>query len=207
MADFASKSFSLLVAMTRRRGIGFNNTLPWPRLDLDMKHFVNISKDTADPSKRNALIMGSKTWRSIPSKLRPLCDRLSIVITNSAETKEEIAGHNPCDVVTASSFSEALAVASRGISEGVVENIVVIGGAQVFNDALRHPSCGTIYMTEVLKDYECDVFMPSFDSTHQVDVIGDVVFDNGVPLQFLTYVPRSYSLASHSFSETESKVD
>ena len=79
-------SFSLIVAATR---LG----LPWPRLADDMKLFRSLTTKVVDepststPSSplqpMNAVIMGRKTWASIPEAHRPLKDRLSIVITSS----------------------------------------------------------------------------------------------------------------------------
>ena len=77
-------SFDLVVAYTRKMGIGNNGTLPWPRLSKDMAHFVDKTK-TAPPGMMNAVVMGRKTWDSIPLALRPLKDRYNIVVTSQAD--------------------------------------------------------------------------------------------------------------------------
>ena len=79
-----SVSFDLVVAYTRMMGIGNNGTLPWPRLSKDMAHFVDKTK-TAPEGMVNAVIMGRKTWDSIPLALRPLKGRYNIVITSQGD--------------------------------------------------------------------------------------------------------------------------
>jgi len=78
-----SKPFSLVVAATQRGGIGLNNSIPW-KLSTDMKFFKKVTSTTTDASKLNAVIMGRKTWDSIPQKFRPLPGRLNIVLTRSS---------------------------------------------------------------------------------------------------------------------------
>lgn len=117
------RTFSIVVAATRRGGIGFKNDLPWGRLKGDMAFFKQITSNVgaskagattaafdkenvgvapfavssqalngnvaaaAAATKQNAVIMGRNTWNSIPSKFRPLPDRLNIVITNQDTVK------------------------------------------------------------------------------------------------------------------------
>ena len=69
------RRFSVVVAACKQsRGIGAAGGLPW-RLKSDMAYFKQLTRSSADPLKRNAVIMGRKTWSSIPQKLRPLGDR------------------------------------------------------------------------------------------------------------------------------------
>ncbi|KAL5003376.1 dihydrofolate reductase-like domain-containing protein [Aspergillus recurvatus] len=75
-----------------RLGIGLNGTLPWPRIKTDMSFFARVtarppSTPTSTPNKplTNALIMGRKTYDSIPPKLRPLGKRLNVVISRDPD--------------------------------------------------------------------------------------------------------------------------
>lgn len=91
------KSISIIVAATRTGGIGNAGKLPWPRLSNDAKLFHSLTTNIENKMKTedivsstnlksptlNALIMGRKTWESIPATHRPLKDRLSIVITSN----------------------------------------------------------------------------------------------------------------------------
>ena len=77
--------FNLIVAACGKSlGIGNNGQLPW-RLQSEMKHFATTTKTTQDPGKQNAVIMGRKTWESIPLKFRPLKNRLNIVLSRQCD--------------------------------------------------------------------------------------------------------------------------
>jgi dihydrofolate reductase len=128
---------SLIVAMTRDRVIGRDNDLPW-RLSEDLKRFKRIT--TGKP-----IIMGRKTYDSIG---RPLPNRLNIVVTRSAEFKAP-----GCTVVH--SLDDALAAA------GDVEEVLVIGGATLYEEAL--PRADRLYLTWVEADVAGDTFFPTFD--------------------------------------------
>ena len=83
------RKFHVVVAASLPEfGIGFEGKLPW-RIAEDMKHFKQITSQTVDKNKQNAVIMGRKTWESIPSKFRPLPDRLNVVLTRN--TNSDIA--------------------------------------------------------------------------------------------------------------------
>ena len=83
------RNFSLVVAATEPEfGIGLDGSIPW-RIPEDLKFFKETTTFTKDESKQNAVIMGRKTWESIPSKYRPLPSRLNIVLTRN--TNSDIA--------------------------------------------------------------------------------------------------------------------
>ncbi|KAJ6131279.1 Dihydrofolate reductase [Penicillium sp. IBT 18751x] len=64
-----------------RLGIGLKGTLPWPRIKADMNFFARVTSRTPVPGTTNAIIMGRKTYDSVPSHLRPLGKRISVVVT------------------------------------------------------------------------------------------------------------------------------
>lgn len=74
---------TLVVAATRTNGIGQGALLPW-RLPLELAYFARITKN-APPGQINHVIMGRKTWESIPKKRRPLVDRINIIVTHNTE--------------------------------------------------------------------------------------------------------------------------
>ena len=99
------RRFSVVVAACKHsRGIGAAGKLPWS-LRSDMAYFKQLTRSTADPVKRNAVIMGRKTWQSIPEKLRPLADRLNVVISASLSRSDV-----PDSVVLAGSLEDALSM-------------------------------------------------------------------------------------------------
>ena len=67
------RDFDLIVAVDATSGIGRAGRLPWP-LRGDMRHFRETTRRTADPARRNAVIMGRRTWESLPNGSRQFCD-------------------------------------------------------------------------------------------------------------------------------------
>lgn len=136
---------SFVVAMSKNRVIGVNNQLPW-RIRDDMHRFTELT--TGHP-----VIMGRKTFESIPPKHRPLPDRTNIVLSRDATAKHE-------GVHTCITLGDAIRFAST--SPGG-EEIMIIGGGKVFEDAL--PLAHTVYLTEVdtVVDHG-DAFFPELDN-------------------------------------------
>ena len=65
-------------------GIGQAGNLPW-KLKKEMKHFANLTTFTKDTEKQNAVLMGRKTWESIPFKFKPLKNRYNLVLTSQLD--------------------------------------------------------------------------------------------------------------------------
>jgi dihydrofolate reductase len=127
---------SLIVAMTPARVIGRDNDLPW-RLPDDLQRFKALTMG-------KPIIMGRRTWDSIG---RPLPGRTSIVLSRSA-------GFAAAGAIVVADFERALAAA------GPVEELFVIGGAQVY--ALALPRADRLYLTTVHADLDGDARFPPF---------------------------------------------
>lgn len=104
----------------------------------------------------NAVIMGRKTWDSIPPRFRPLKGRLNVVISRSfcAPTEEE-SGSPETDPVRASSLEQAIAYL-RGRTGGTLGRVFVIGGGQIYAAALEMREARRVLLTKVMSDFECD---------------------------------------------------
>eukprot|EP00983_Pelagomonas_calceolata_P026262 824750-Pelagomonas_calceolata.AAC.1 len=125
--------FQLVVAASKNGlGIGKDGGLPW-KLPGDMAYFKELTLRTHDEKKQNAVIMGRKTWESIPPKFRPLPGRLNIVLSRSGAAQVTAEGaHHVC-----SSLEDAVALLSTPEMQARVENQFVIGGGQVSMFASR----------------------------------------------------------------------
>ncbi len=140
--------FDIVVAADLDWGIGKDNGLPWPKLRADLRHFKKTTS-TASPGKRNAIVMGRKTWESKEVGSTPLPNRLNVVVSRSPY---EV----PAGVIAARTLDEALAVPE-------VESIFLVGGAGVLLEAVERPDLRHVYLTRVETRYECDVLMPNLD--------------------------------------------
>ena len=149
-----TRDFQIVVALCDGGGIGFKGQLPW-KVPADMKHFRQLTSAVRDPTKHNAVIMGRKTWESIPEKFRPLKDRFNIVLSRRAEM------HLPHGTAKATSFDEALRIAASPSQCDTVENVFVIGGGEVFREVIGKKNCAALHMTHIEGKYETDVQFPS----------------------------------------------
>ena len=164
-------SFTLIAAVDEKGGIGKKGKLPW-RLAGDLAFFQKITTGGG----RNAVIMGRTTWESIPVKHRPLIKRLNIVLTRNNEYLL------PHEVLRAETFEEGLEKAKKAGA------IFIIGGQQVFAEAIAHRACTTLLITEVAGDFGCDTFFPKFDKTvFRRESSSEVMEENGIRFQFVKY--------------------
>ncbi|KAH8036937.1 hypothetical protein HPB51_007360 [Rhipicephalus microplus] len=148
-----------IVAMCRNRGIGVNNSLPW-RLKKELAYFSRLTKEAAE-GKQNAVVMGRLTWESLPPKFRPLSDRINVVVSKTLTEIPE--GHH-----VAQSFPDAVQILQNLVDAGkasAVDKVFVIGGARLYRELMDSPHCSRIYLTEIDKEFECDVFFPEFDTS------------------------------------------
>lgn len=163
----------LIVAVDKNFGIGKNGKLPW-HLKKEMAFFRKITRETIDPEKRNLVIMGRTTWESIPEKFRPLPGRKNVVLTK----QEQYAAQGAAVCHT---LDHALALADDGI-----EKVLIIGGAQLFKEALKSEHLTGIYLTKIDKAYDCDTFFENFQGETSPEVLGEDSED-GVNFQYLYY--------------------
>ena len=165
----SSPELTLIVAATTRTlGIGASGTLPWTNLRKEMQYFRRVTTRVppSHPHSVNAVIMGRKTWESIPLKFRPLSRRLNVVISSRPPPDEST---NP---LHARSLEEAVALLAPMMEPGYqqadkpappVSRIFVIGGAQVYGAALALPAAKRVLFTRVMEDAfeeQCDVHFP-----------------------------------------------
>ena len=140
---------SFVVAVSRNGVIGRNGGLPW-HISTDLKRFKAITMG-------KPLIMGRKTWESLPKK--PLPGRPNIVITRQKNFRAEGAS-------VVSDSSSALAAA------GQVEEVCVIGGGEIFDMFL--PQTNRIYLTEVDLEVDGDTFFPALDPAQWIETAREI---------------------------------
>lgn len=174
------RPFNIIVAVDLKQGIGKNGTLPW-HLPADMEHFKQVTESTESESKKNAVIMGRKTWESLPDKFRPLPRRLNVVLTHNKNLSL------PEGVLKAKGLAEALALLDKGKFKDSIETVFVIGGGEIFKEALTNPNCRKIYLTQVLSDLGCDVFFPEFKNAFQENFVSAYIIEDSIKYHFAVY--------------------
>jgi dihydrofolate reductase len=155
---------NLILARARNGVIGKHNTLPW-HLPEDMAHF-----------KRSTLgcpvIMGRKTWESLPPKFRPLPGRLNVVVTRQADWTADGA-------VVAHSLEAACAVCPPDSTAWV------IGGAELYAQSLALAS--TAVVTEIDADFEGDAVAPHFGPEWREVARESHLSSTGMGYSFVSY--------------------
>ena len=126
--------------------IGHDGALPW-RLKSDLAMFRELTLG-------KPVIMGRKTWDSLPRK--PLPGRSNIVLSRDGSFQ-------PPGAVVCEDFSEAVQIAREQAEDADAAEVCVIGGAALF--ALALPRARRIYLTEVDAAPEGDVHFPAFDES------------------------------------------
>ena len=169
-----------MVAFDESRGIGIDGKLPW-RLRRDMAHFVSITRD-APIDGQNTVIMGRKTWDSIPARFRPLEGRDNIVLSRKGSGAVASAGSNSGGekmVRVESDFQNVLSEL-----ENTAGKVFVIGGAEIYRLAIEMDGCKRIFATRILGTFNCDAFFPEFESRFTLSSKTEPQLENGIRFQF-----------------------
>ena len=140
----------LVAALAENRVIGLKGDLPW-RLRSDLKHFKAITQF-------KPVIMGARTWESLPRK--PLPGRLNIILSRSAQFEAHAVEHG--GAVVCETLSEALEIAYEHAEDDAEDEVCVIGGASLYEACL--PKAHRLYLTRVHAKPEGDTHFPEFDA-------------------------------------------
>ena len=194
---------SIIVAASQPgNGIGRGGSLPWPLLTGEMGFFARVTK-RIEPGQvlpgskvANAVIMGRKTWESIPEKARPLKGRINLVVSSTMKQPSFGSDQSLEGPYVRSSLTEILNLAeghqescrsaqaaseikyARGekhetLPQDVrVSRIFLIGGSSLYGTALRLQICDRLLLTKIKKHFECDVFFPFDPEDHSATESG-----------------------------------
>ena len=184
----------IFVAVGKNFEIGKNNQLPWNMIKEDMDRFRNETTK-CNEKNTNAVIMGRKTWESIPTKFRPLKNRLNIVLSKNENYELEYENKNPND----------LHKVFTSLNEGIkylmtvhnLQKTFVIGGSHLYNEVLESDIVSFIHLTKIDKEYDADTFFPKIFEHDDKLLISDKLFsqeliekierDNKPDLYFFRY--------------------
>jgi dihydrofolate reductase len=166
---------TIIVAATHSNGIGRAAGLPW-HIPSELKYFARVTTRVPPSSNlskvQNAVIMGRKTWESIPTKFRPLKGRLNVVLSRDANA--EAAKKD--GAIWATSLRDAVSMLNKlrgedgtskdSQSEDIPDRIArvfIIGGEQIYKAAIEEQEVSfvdKVLLTRVEGEWGCDTFFP-----------------------------------------------
>ncbi|XP_031426138.1 dihydrofolate reductase [Clupea harengus] len=154
-----SRVLNCMVAVCPDMGIGKNGNLPWHpiRLSNEFKHFQRMTMTPTVEGKKNVVIMGRKTWFSIPAQNRPLKNRINVVL--SRELKQPPPGAH----YLASDFSEALCLLDTEDLAKEVDQVWIIGGSSLYRETMENSGKRRLFVTRILQQFDSDTFIPNID--------------------------------------------
>ena len=147
---------ALVVAYSANRAIGRDGDLPW-RLPTDLRRFRELTSG-------GTVVMGRKTWDSLPPRFRPLPDRRNVVVSR-----------NGCDAPDV----------RRSVGEAVTGDCFVIGGGEIYAQAL--PLADRVYATEVEGEVDGDAFFPALGPEWRETDRSAPIEEGGHVYAFVTY--------------------
>lgn len=143
---FDGVTIHLVAAMAQNRAIGLDNKIPW-HIKEDLQHFKRLTTG-------KAVIMGRKTLESIG---RPLPQRKMFVISRQKTSPYDF-------VIVITSLEEALAAAQKHcLAEGIPPEAYIIGGEQIYREALEKQLVDFMHLTLIEQEFAGDAFFPEFD--------------------------------------------
>ena len=164
MNIFPNPRITLIAAHAKNRAIGKDNQLLW-HIPEDMAHFKSLTWG-------HSVLMGRKTWESLPERFRPLPGRENFVLTRNAQFL-------PKGAKTISSVENALKLAST------VEKLLIIGGAEIYTAFLPHAT--SLELTEVDLEPAGDAFFPEIGPNWVCKNTQQLISRNGLVVRFATY--------------------
>lgn len=163
-APRAFPRINMIYARAANGVIGKDNTMPW-HLPEDLAHFKRLTQGWP-------VIMGRKTWDSLPARFRPLPGRTNIVITRQPHWQQTGA-------LTAVSLADALEQCDQS------EEVWIMGGAQIYAQA--EPLAERIEVTEIDQDFEGDAFAPTLGAGWTETARESHTASSGLTFSFITY--------------------
>ncbi|MGH2881012.1 MAG: dihydrofolate reductase [Solirubrobacteraceae bacterium] len=176
---------SIVVAYGANRGIGYEGRLPW-RLPGDMRHFRELTTG-------GTVLMGRKTYESIPQAFRPLPQRRNIVISANPAfdpaSRGDGAGGGAGETGASGASGQAGVEVYRSVEAGLAaagEDCFVIGGGSIYEQTLA--ACGRVYATIVHDSPLSDTYFPELPPAQwNLSERTEEHWENGTRFHFATY--------------------
>ena len=145
-------NYKLIAAVCKGGGIGKNNALPW-KIKEDLIHFSKLTRGNGN----NAVVMGRKTWESLPNGA--LIGRDNIVLSNTLTLDEKTAGNH---MIKSLSSIDAV---NKFCLRKKYDQVWIVGGSAVYKIFLEAGLVDVCSITYIGKEFHCDTTFPEFDKS------------------------------------------
>tara|TARA_R110001599_G_scaffold113994_4_gene279528 strand:- start:1545 stop:2048 length:504 start_codon:yes stop_codon:yes gene_type:complete len=163
---------NIIVATCLNDGIGYKNSLPW-NFRSDLKYFAKLTKGQGN----NAIVMGKNTWNSLPFHPLPKRENLILSTTLNKENNKN-------------SFKNIKDL-KEYINNSNYDDVWIIGGSNIYKQFINDKDVHKIYITKIMKEYECDTFFPKFSDDYKL-IETTTQVENDVTLEFKIYERIKY---------------
>lgn len=170
---------NIIVAHDKNNGIGYENKLPW-NIKSDLKNFKKFTVG----QYKNAVVMGSNTWKSIQ---KPLPNRDNLILSNSLKYDYKFVNSNNTNTNLVKTFTSIEHMIDFCIKRQYQE-LWVIGGNKVYNSFLNNDkySINSIYITYIDTEFKCDTYFPKID-TNRFRFMQQSIHRSYTPLEYDIY--------------------
>ena len=174
--------FNLIAALCKKGGIGQNNKLPW-QIKEDLCHFSKLTKGNG----KNAVIMGSKTYESLPLPNHYLTGRDHFILSNTLHLDKQM-DDNTHLIKSFPSITHLIYYLEK--LNNVYEEIWVIGGSQIYTQFIERNLIHKCYLTYIDKEYECDTFFSPFPLNEHWSLVKseEIITSNHLNLIFMEFI-------------------
>jgi len=164
--------FKVIVCVDNQNGIGKSNSLPWT-IKEDMLFFKEKTLEIKNKKKKNCVIMGRKTYQSIPKKYRPLKNRINIVLSKSNVIEDEETEN----FKIFQELDDVLSFVKKNKKK--IESCYVIGGSSIYKLFIERDLINDYYINSVNKNYECDIFFPEVNlNNYKLNSTRSIIINN-----------------------------
>ncbi len=168
--------FNMIVAHDINYGIGNDSRIPW-YISEDLKYFRDITLN-------NIVVMGRKTYDSIPSTRKPLKNRINIVLTNNPEIYKSQDNLVYCNEDKLEFYLNHFCETNK------INKVFFIGGCEIYKKYMNNVD--NLYVTYIDKEYECNIFFPPYEQKFVLTEIINSIYSNteGCYVIFRHYKPK-----------------
>lgn len=148
-----------IVAVDNNYGFAKDGAIPW-HIPGDMAYFnkMTTQKGYPNPNLQNVVIMGRKTWDTLPKKCQPLSFRVNIIVSSSMETPES-ESDNKIPYYVFPSVEQAIEKALRMKFANDINEIFIIGGESLYEHLLNSVLLDKFYVSKINHNYDCDTVL------------------------------------------------